>query len=123
MKMTNNEMYGAANLLMEHFQDNSLKLPVKVNFYLQKNKKLLIELAQDIEKNRMDIANQYGTLDEQTGQYQVEQDKIEEASNELNELFNLEQDVKIYKVSIEDFKDEFVLTTGQMDALMFMIED
>lgn len=123
MKMTNNEIYGAANLLMEHFQDNSLKLPVKVNFYLQKNKKLLIELAQDIEKNRMDIANQYGTLDEQTGQYQVEQDKIEEASNELNELFNLEQDVKIYKVSIEDFKDEFVLTTGQMDALMFMIED
>ena len=123
MKMTNNEIYGAANLLMEHFQDNSLKLPVKVNFYLQKNKKLLIELAQDIEKNRMDIANQYGTLNEQTGQYQVEQDKIEEASNELNELFNLEQDVKIYKVSIEDFKDEFVLTTGQMDALMFMIED
>lgn len=123
MKMTNNEIYGAANLLMEHFQDNSLKLPIKVNFYLQKNKKLLIELAQDIEKNRMDIANQYGTLDEQTGQYQVEQDKIEEASNELNELFNLEQDVKIYKVSIEDFKDEFVLTTGQMDALMFMIED
>ena len=123
MKMTNNEIYGAANLLMEHFQDNSLKLPVKVNFYLQKNKKLLIELAQDIERNRMDIANQYGTLDEQTGQYQVEQDKIEEASNELNELFNLEQDVKIYKVSIEDFKDEFVLTTGQMDALMFMIED
>lgn len=123
MKMTNNEIYGAANLLMEHFQDNSLKLPVKVNFYLQKNKKLLIELAQDIEKNRMDIANQYGTLDEQTGQYQVEQDKIEKASNELNELFNLEQDVKIYKVSIEDFKDEFVLTTGQMDALMFMIED
>lgn len=123
MKMTNNEIYGVANLLMEHFQDNSLKLPVKVNFYLQKNKKLLIELAQDIEKNRMDIANQYGTLDEQTGQYQVEQDKIEKASNELNELFNLEQDVKIYKVSIEDFKDEFVLTTGQMDALMFMIED
>jgi hypothetical protein len=34
----------------------------------------------------------------------------------------LEQDVTIYKVNIEAFND-LELTTGQMEALLFMIEE
>ena len=38
------------------------------------------------------------------------------------EFFDLEQDVTIYKVNIEAFND-LELTTGQMEALLFMIEE
>ena len=36
--MTNLEIYNIANNLLEAFNDNNQKLPVKVNFFLQKNK-------------------------------------------------------------------------------------
>jgi hypothetical protein len=41
---------------------------------------------------------------------------------ELNDLLGLEQEVNIYTVSIDSFGDELTLTTGQMEALMFMID-
>lgn len=123
MILTNGQIYDYASALMQEFYDDSLKLPIKMNFYLQKNKKTLIDLAQEIEKNRIEIANNYGELDEETQQYQVPADKIESASKDLNELFNIEQDVNIYKISIDSLSDEFVLTTSQMETIMFMIED
>jgi hypothetical protein len=45
MKLTNNEIYTYANNLTEAFNDKEQKLPIKINFYLQKNKNCLIELA------------------------------------------------------------------------------
>jgi hypothetical protein len=66
MKMTNNEIYSRANQLVEAFQDNSQKLPIKINFYLQKNKNTLINMAQEIEKTRMEIAQSYGELNVET---------------------------------------------------------
>jgi hypothetical protein len=39
----------------------------------------------------------------------------------LDELLQLEQEVQIYKVNIDSFPDDIILTTGQMEALMFMI--
>ena len=43
-------------------------------------------------------------------------------TKELNDLFNLEQDVQIYTVKIDQFDDDLTITTAQMEALMFMIE-
>ena len=38
MKLTNNKIYAYANNLLTEFSDSAdLKLPVKINFYLQKN--------------------------------------------------------------------------------------
>jgi hypothetical protein len=45
MKMTNNDIYSHANQLLEVFQDNNQKLPIKINFYLQKNKSILVSSA------------------------------------------------------------------------------
>ena len=45
MKLTNNQIYDYATRLAAEFSDNSLKLPIKVNFYLQKNKAALMTLA------------------------------------------------------------------------------
>lgn len=122
MKMLNSEIYSHANQLLEAFQDNSQKLPIKINFYLQKNKATLIEMAQEIEKTRMDIAQSYGELNTELNQFIIPPEKMIEASNELNDLFNLEQDVNIYMINIDSLSDDYDMTTAQMEAIMFMIE-
>lgn len=121
--MTNNEIYVIAKNLIEQFSDSTQKFPIKINFYLQKNKTKLIGMAQDVEASRLEIITEYGTpSEEHDGQYIIAPDKVEIAQKELNDLFALEQDVQIYKVSIDDFPQDAVLTAGQMEALMFMID-
>ena len=122
MNMLNSEIYSHANQLLEAFQDNSQKLPIKINFYLQKNKATLIEMAQEIEKTRMDIAQSYGELNTELNQFIIPPEKMIEASKELNDLFNLEQDVNIYMINIDSLSDDYDMTTAQMEAIMFMIE-
>lgn len=122
MMMTNNEIYTHARVLMDAFQDGEQKFPIKVNFYLQKNKATLLALAQDIEKARLEIAQTYGELDESGEQYVIPNDKMAAASKELEDLFGLEQDVQIYKINIDNLSDDLVLTAAQMEALMFMID-
>lgn len=122
MKMTNNEIYMHANALMNAFTDADQKLPIKVSFYLQKNKTTLIALAQDIEKSRIEIAQNYGELNETGDQYVIAADKMEAAAKELEDLFGLEQEVNIYKINIDSLSDDLVMTSAQMEALMFMIE-
>lgn len=122
MKLTNNEIYEYASQLAQAFNDENQKLPIKINFYLQKNKKTLITLAQDIEKARLEIAKGNGVLDESGNQYAISPDKVSFVQNELNDLFSLEQEVDIYTVSIDSLNDDLVLTTSQMEALMFMID-
>lgn len=122
MTMTNNEIYIHARQLMEAFNNDEQKLPIKINFYLQKNKNTLLGLAQDIEKSRLEIAQTYGTLDESGEHYQIPNDKLTAASQELEDLLNLTQEVTIYKINIDSIPDDLALTTGQMDAIMFMID-
>ena len=122
MKLTNNEIYVYTRQLMEAFQDGEQRLPIKVNFYLQKNKSTLLALAQDIEKARLEIAQNYGTLDESGEQYQIPNEKLAEVSKELEDLFNLEQEVNIYKINIDSLSDDLTFTTAQMEAIMFMID-
>ena len=64
--LTNNQIYNYATDLMNNFSDKDLKLPIKINFYLQKNQLELLTLAQDIEKQRIDIIQEYGVLNEET---------------------------------------------------------
>ena len=122
MTLTNNQIYNYVNSLIENFSKSDIKFPVKVNFYLQKNQNILLTLAQEIEQERVNIAQEYGILNEETEQYEVPPEKIQEASQKLNDLFDLTQEVKLYKVKLEDFGN-IELTSGQMQALLFMIED
>ena len=121
--MSNNEIYQIFNNLMKQFNNGEQKFPVKINFYLQKNKNTLMEFAQEIETARLEIINSYGSPSEDNpGQYIIPPENIEIAQQELNELFALEQDVNIYKLSIDDFPEDMSLTGNQMEALLFMIE-
>lgn len=124
MKLINKEIYTYANNLLAEFNNTSsdLKLPIKLNFYLQKNIQILKTLAIEIEENRLNIIKQYGTLNDNGIDYIIPKENYEKATKELNELYELEQEVQIYKVSIDALSDDLMLTTKQMEALLFMIE-
>lgn len=121
MKMTNLDIYNYGKAMIDSFQDLNQKLPVKVNFYIQKNKATLLPLAQEIEQARVNIIYEYGVLNESTGNYDIAEEKMSTVMAELDELFSLEQEVNIYKIDIDNFSDDIFLTTGQMEAIMFMI--
>lgn len=120
MKMNNGLIYQYALNLNEALNDNDLQMPVAVIFSIEKNKQTLMTAAQDVEKYRMDIIKKYG--EEVDGNYNVPQDKIEIANKELQDLFSIEQEINIYKFNIEDLGD-IKLTSNQMNAILFMIED
>lgn len=120
--MTNSEIYNIATILGKAFEDEKQVLPVKVNFYMQKNRTTLTTLAQEVEKARVEILQKHGTLNEETNQFEFSSEVAETVIQELNDLLSLEQEVNIYTVSIDNFGDDLSLTTGQMEALMFMID-
>ena len=122
MTLTNNEIYNYATFLQENFSNNEIKFPIKVNFYLQKNLNTLIELAQEIEKQRIEIIQEYGVENKETQKIEVPAEKTQEATEKMNELFDLTQEVQIYKVKLDAFGD-ISLTPGQMQALLFMIDE
>lgn len=119
--MTNLEIYTIASKLFEAFRDSEQKFPVKMNFFLQKNKKTLLTLAQEIEEARMTIAQTYG-IDSGDGNFAIASENIAKAQEELNQLFTIEQDVNIAKINFDDLDPNMELTSAQMEALMFMIE-
>ena len=122
MKMTNLEIYSNAQALNQAFESFNEYLPVKVNFFMQKNIKAIQELAMDIENSRVEIIQRYGSLNEETNEFSVPAESIEAANSELIDLFDIEQEVNIRKISLDAFGD-IKLSTDQVQALMFMIED
>lgn len=122
MKFNNSEIYQIANVLAKTFDNLDIYIPAKANFFIQKNISTFAAAAQEIEKSRLEIAKHYGELDEENQQYKIPEDKIKEASKELEDLFSIEQDLDIKTFTIEALGDaEF--TSAQMQAIMFMIED
>lgn len=124
MKMTNEQIYFYASNLMKEFSNDEFELPIKINFYLQKNKQKMFELAEEIEKIRNEIAKKYGVQSEENPEdFIINEEHFSEATKELYDLFNLEQEVQIYTVKLNSFDENLILTNGQMNALMFMIEE
>ncbi len=110
--MTNDEIYHLAMGFYKNF-NGELILPIKVNFYLVKNKKYFIELGQQIEEMKNEICSKYSNLE---GENQIK------ANEELKELSQLKQEVSFYQVSLEDF-GEINLSMEQLDILEFMIKE
>ena len=108
--MTNNEIYFRANQLLEAFQDNSQKLPIKINFYLQKNINILTAAAREIEQARIAIIQEYGIINPEDNTYKIPAENIEKAQSELSDLLNLEQDIPLHLFSINDFENVEPLT-------------
>ena len=122
--MSNLDIYNTANSLAEYVRDNmDVVLPVKVNFFLQKNMNELINLAQEIEESRIEIIKKYGIQEEDNpDQFTVPAEKQEEATKELEDLFALEQEVSINMLKLDWF-DDINLTGQQVASLAYMLDD
>lgn len=120
MKLKNNMIYNSAKKLIAF--NIQQRLPVKINFFLQKNIKTIIEAAQEIDLMRINIAKQYGTPSEDGLQYHIPTDKEQLVQSELNDLFNLEQELNIYVFKLDDFEN-IDLTWDELSTIMFMIEE
>lgn len=119
--MTNGEIYSLATEVAKNLTGLDLSLPVRVNFYLQKNTKEIMDIARDIESNRDAILDKYGKRNED-GSYQVNDGELDQLNKELGDLFDLEQEVKIYEIDLAAF-DGVNLTTSQVNAITFMIKE
>ena len=123
MKLTNKQIYDYILNLNQAFNNNQQKLPIKLNYYLQKNKNLLLDLSNEIEKMRMEIIQTYGKPDlENNNTYIIPKENIETAQKELDELLKIEQEVNIYKMKFEEIPNDIDLTIEQMEAILFMID-
>lgn len=119
--LTNLEIYTTAQALMENITTD-MNLPVKVGFYIQKNMKKMTELAQEIEKSRMEIFDKYGEKDEENNRYKFDKSVQEQVQKELNDLFDLTQDVKTNMLELDWF-DDIDLNANQIAAISYMIAD
>lgn len=120
--MKNLEIYNIAISLMENFKDE-LNLPVKVNFYLQKNMTAIVEMAQEIDKTRKEIIEKFGTpVEEGSDEITVAPENLDAANKELTDLFDLEQDVKIYPIKLDWFGN-INFSSQQVAAISYMIEE
>jgi hypothetical protein len=118
--MKNIDIYTIAKALNETFADNTQYLPVKINFFIQKNKVTLLKLAQEIEDARIKILTAYGESRED-GSIFIPEEKIDAVNKELEDLLSIDQEVNIAKIDIEAFPEDINLTTGQMESILFMI--
>lgn len=121
MTLTNQKIYEYANNL-GIFNEFNPKMPVKISFFMQKNIKLITEAAREINEARIEIVRTYGTYSEADDSYIVPSDSIPIAQSEINDLFNLEQELNIHIFKLNEFEN-IELTYQQLAAIMFMIEE
>lgn len=108
--MNNEEIYRIAMGFYKNF-NGDLIFPIKVNFYLSKNKNYFLNLGKQIEEFKDQICEKY---DKQT--------QLEQINRELKDLSVLQQEVTFYQVSLEDFGD-INLSMEQLETIEFMIKE
>ena len=121
IKLTNAEIYNYADRLEKNSLGDNTYIPVVYNFYIQKNIETIFNLKAGIDKCRYQIISHYGEKDK-SGNISVIEENTSAANQELHKLSMIEQDVEIFKIPIQAFKD-IELTTGELKSIMFMIEE
>lgn len=120
--LSNEEIYNYTLNLSQQFNDEmSISLPSLINFAIEKNFKTLSDLFEPIQKTRINIGKKYGKRLED-GSYQVEENNFDEAQKELENLMSAQQAADIKMIKLSDLAD-IKLTSSQMRALLFMIEE
>lgn len=122
---TNLDIYNKAMALVEAFntkEGKELNYPVKINYYLQKNIKAFVDAATEIEEKRIEIVQKYGNKKENSEEYIIPEEKMDEAGKELQDFFELEQEIPVSMLKLDWF-DNIDMTAEQVSAISFMIEE
>ena len=125
MKMKNYEIIQHLNELNKVFSsENTTLFPINFIFYIKKNIKILLTYAKEIDECKYEIGEKFGEYKEEENAFLIiDNDSRVQAQEELNALFNIEQDVPIVLINVNDYFDKINLTTSQMEAILFMLKE
>lgn len=116
---TSNELFNIAEYISNNPFRTDTYIPVKYNFYIQKNIEIVLKEYERIQKHRRDILMHYGET--KGDEFIIPKDKINDTNKELEELSNLEHELDLTILSINNIEN-LELTTGELKSIMFMIE-
>lgn len=123
VNFTNEEILHLCRLFSDFNANQNIYFPAKLNYYIQYNMKQILDIGMEVENIRMEVAKHYGDKSNDGKEsYIIKPENFDAAQNELMQLSKATREVDIYFVSLDDFEN-ITLTSNQMQALMFMIEE
>ncbi len=107
-----------------------LKLPLPVAYKLNKMNKAAEKEAEFYQEKFNEIVNTYAKKDENGNlvfsedgeQIMIQDDKIVECNQALEELMDLDVEVETFGLKLEDFGDEVECTAEEIDAISPFLE-
>lgn len=117
MKLTNAIIYNSLPVLRTL---NTTKLPIKTSYKVNKNIRALQSKLDFVEEQRTSLIRKYGT-EEENGSINVGIENIETFYKDFNEVLEIEEDVKIHKLSLEELED-VQLTSEEFGLIEYMLE-
>ena len=120
--MTNKEIiqnYNNLSILRGH----DISFPARVSFIITQNIRKLQPIFEDYENAKMIIARKYGyPAPGQPGTYNIPEERIEDAQKEIDELNDVDHDIKFLKIKLENI-ESLQLSIQDMEALYPMLEE
>lgn len=116
--MKNGDLLKLYETLNRITSNSELRFSVKIGYLLVKNKASIREDAQLLYNERQKIMLRYGDLQE-NGDIIIPREKVNEATNALDELMNVDVNVNITEIDINDFHCE--LSAEDIEGLMPML--
>lgn len=125
MKLSNRKILEDINALRMISQK---QLPVKISYFVAKNMTKIERELKIYEKERRKLLEKYAERDEDD-QFVVEDGKIQIAdidnwNKDIEELLDIEVDVKIHKLKLEDLLNANIdIAPGELISIDYMIEE
>ena len=117
--MKNGDVLIAYETLQRISSNPALKFNVAVGYILAKNKEILRQEAMIIYDMRRKIIMEHGKVD--GNEITVPSEFIDEVNQKIDDLMNIENDVKIRQIPIE-FIDKYELNMEDIEGLKNLIQ-
>ena len=114
-----NEQIMAVNQSLNDLQESKVVLNIKVSYKLARIKKVIQSYANTIQQEQMLLYKKYGEPEGET-KIRVPAEKLDEFTNEFEELLKISNNVEIEPINVDEFGDaeiDFNIMNGLMDIL------
>lgn len=125
MKIKNELLVNSVGVLSKL---NNAELPVKVSYKLSKNIKNIEKELSVYEEEKQKLINKYGEKDED-GKNKINENGTinildpEAWNKDYKELLEIENDIKVEKISIDDLaKTDFKITAAELALIDYLIK-
>lgn len=118
IELTNEQILGL-NQSLSDLQESKVVLNIKVSYKLARIKKVIQSYANTIQQEQMNLYKKYGEP-EGEDKIRVPAEKLNEFTNEFEELLKISNNVEIEPISVDEFGNvevDFNIMNGLMDIL------